>query len=274
MNHAGEGLLQAYIDGEVTGPAAADLSAHVGACAVCDTELRELRRASEIFHGAMARLDAAAPRAAAPRVPTRVAEPVIDLAGERARRAPALGRFAAGSLARAAALVLLVAGGATAMIPGSPLRRWIGQGLDRIAAVFAQPEVVAPAATPSPAAPVQPTFVPGAEMSIQPANGGVQVYVQASEGDGRLTVRFADAELARVQTDSSAHAVTFRNSTGRMDILNLGVSDAILTLPGSLEHAEVSINGAVVLRKEGDAVRVTGPAVRHTPQEIVFRTGS
>jgi hypothetical protein len=274
MNHAGDGLLQAYIDGEVTGEAEAALVAHIGTCATCGQELDELRSAAEMFHGAMA-LMIGTPALEAARTGILRASRTHDTAiPSIAPKRGGIGRFAAGSLARAAALVLLVAGGAAAIIPGSPLRRWITQGIDRAGAALSS---APPEATPLP--PVEPAtvereLVPGAGMFIAPVNDQVRVFVYAAGGEGRLTVRLVDASMASVQTDSSARNVTFRRSAGRMDILNLGTSHAEIRLPRTLGAASVEVNGTPYLIKDGDQVRVTGPTVRRTSDEIVFRTGS
>jgi hypothetical protein len=269
MNHAGEGLLQAYIDGEVTGEAEAELVAHVGACAACGEELKELRAASATFEGAMALMSGAPDVRSAH---ARILRTHKAAAAPLSAKPASITRFAAGGLARAAALVLLVAAGAAAMIPGSPLRKWIGQGLDRMGLLSPRTETAPPPVTPPPA--VERVLVPGAEMSITPVNGAVRIYVTTTPGTGRLTVRLVDAALATVQTDSSAHSVTFRNASGRMDIMNLGQSDAEIRLPRALRSAVIEVNGTQYFVKEQDQLRVTGPTSRRTSDEIVFLTGS
>ena len=121
---------------------------------------------------------------------------------------------------------------------------------------------------------IERELVAGAEMLIAPVHDEIRVSVQAAAGSGRLTVRFVDAKLASVQTDSSARNVTFRGAAGRMNILNLGTSDAEIRLPRTLANASIEVNGTPYLVKEGDQLRVTGPTVRRTTDEIVFRTGS
>ncbi|MEO5510649.1 MAG: zf-HC2 domain-containing protein [Longimicrobiales bacterium] len=278
MNHAGDGLLQAYIDGEVTGEAEAELVAHVSACATCGEDLKDLRGAAATFHDAMSQFDGmsaiesareiGAAREQVLRTHKTAATPISS-----ARSATRFSRLAAGSLARAAAVLLLVAVGAAAVIPGSPLRRLIGRGVERISAVLA-PTADNPTEAAAPVAPVERVLVPGAEMSITPVNGAVRVYVNTTPGAGRLTVRLVDSPLATVQTDSSAHNVTLQNATGRMDILNLGVSDAEIRLPRALRSVLIEVNGRPFLVKENDQLRVLGPTAGRNGDEIVFRTGS
>jgi hypothetical protein len=180
-----------------------------------------------------------------------------------------------GSLARAAALVLLVAGGAAAVIPGSPIRRWLEQGLERIAAVFTAKDEVTPAVVSAPPATAEPgtPFVPGAEMSVTPVNGAVRIAVQAT-GSGELRVLLVDAANVTVQTDSSAHGASFRSGRGRLEVVNVSASDVEVRLPRSLQKATIEVNGRSYLEKDGDQYRVTGPLIRRSSDEIVFRTGS
>lgn len=285
MNHAGEGLLQAYIDGEVDSAAEATLVAHVATCTECGHELEELRGAAATFSGAMRMLaadeqtgrDAArerilrAHKAAPVGVVERTAPPftITPIASHRG-----FGRVATGSLARAAALVLLLAGGAAAMIPGSPLRRWIGSSWDRISSVISPRPATHPAVIAAPPANLVHELVPGAEMSIAPLNGSVSVNVLTEPGSGQLSVRLVETGRATVQTDSSAHAVGFRTGPGRIEILHLGTSDALIQIPRALRSATIEVNGKIVLVKDGESLRVTGPLVHRSENEIVFQTGS
>jgi anti-sigma factor RsiW len=284
MNHPGDGLLQAYIDGEVTGDEKSSLVAHVSACADCGRELEELQAAAATFSSAMSLFggtsEAAIPAVDAARQRVRSAarsshtgshEPIV-ISLEEHRASGRAARFAAGGLARAAALVLLLAGGAAAMIPGSPVRRWLAMGWDLIAGSPTETSVPVAVTTPAPA-PARP-MVPGAEMSIAPSNGSVRVQVWASAGAGRLKVRLVDSDRATFQADSSAHQVAFRSARGSIEILNLGTADAEIQLPRSLRSAVVEINGKQYLVKEAGQLRTTGPVVSRTDDEVVFRTGS
>ena len=274
MNHAGEGLLQAYVDGELTAGDRASLAAHLGTCAVCEAELGALKSAGAVVHGALALLDGPVPMARARQVMAGAGQAPAPQIEFPAKRRGAFGMTAAsGGLARAAALVLLVAGSAAAVIPGSPLRRWLEQGIDRIAAVFsARPEAPVVVVTPTPPV-TRPSFVPGAEMSVAPSNGEVRISVRAA-GPGELRVFLVDAAAASVRTDSSAHDASFRSGRGRLEVLNAAASDVEIRLPRGLRAATIDVNGTPYLIKDGDQYRVEGPLVRRTSDEIVFRTGS
>jgi hypothetical protein len=269
MKHTDEGLLQAYIDGEVTDEAKASIVAHLDTCAECDRELEELRGAAASFRSAMSLMGSSADTAAARERVLRAHKAVIPIESRRPFQS-----VARGSLARAAGLVLLVATGAAAMIPGSPLRRWLGTGIDRISsAISPRPAAVPVVPAPAPAV-VRRAMVPGPEMSIAPVNGRVRVAVFATAGSGQLSVRLVDGDRTSVQADSSAHAVAFRSAAGRIEILNLGTSDAVIELPRSLRGATIEVNGTTFFVKDGDSTRVTGPVVRRTDSEVVFQTGS
>ncbi|HSJ05612.1 MAG TPA: zf-HC2 domain-containing protein, partial [Longimicrobiales bacterium] len=105
MTHATEGMLIAYVDGEMEGPAAAELRDHLAACDVCAGELRALEGLSARAHRLLAAMDVAPPMLRA-RAAIGAARPV------RSRRG--LGRLGLGGLARAAVLVLVLAGVAAA----------------------------------------------------------------------------------------------------------------------------------------------------------------
>ena len=63
MSHAGEGLLQAYVDGELTVEEQSSLAAHLGACVACEAELDGLKAAGAVVHQALSLLDAPVPLA-------------------------------------------------------------------------------------------------------------------------------------------------------------------------------------------------------------------
>ena len=278
MNHAGEGLLQAYVDDELTAEEKSSLAAHLDTCAVCEAELDGLRGAGAAVHEALSRLDSPVPLARAREAfaeRAQIRRPASQIEFPTRRRGAFGITAASGGLARAAALVLLVAGSAAAVIPGSPLRRWLEQGIDRIAAVFTggrQDAAPAVATTPAAAPAVEETFVPGAEMSVAAAGGAVRIAVQASGGE--LRVFLVDAATVSVQTDSSAHDASFRSGRGRLDVLNAGTSTVVVRLPRSVMRATIEVNGVPYLTKDGDQYLTEGPLIRRSSDEIVFRTGS
>jgi TonB family protein len=129
MTHRAEGDIQAFLDDQLVGQERAAMAEHLLVCAVCRSVHEELRRAKVFFSGSIGALDVEPPRAT---LPVRAS-----------RRLPP----GTGSLAKAAVLVLLMAAAAAAVVPGSPIREWVGHAL----APAAQPAPTVDASAPSPA---------------------------------------------------------------------------------------------------------------------------
>lgn len=106
--HTEEGALHAYIDGELTPAEAAALELHVGGCARCAAALAEARGYVAAAHRVITALDAA-PASAIPS-----ATPAVAASSAPARR-ERRSRMLRPEYARAAALLLLVAGTAVVL---------------------------------------------------------------------------------------------------------------------------------------------------------------
>jgi TonB family protein len=111
MNHRSEGEIQAFLDDELTARERQDVAEHIMSCARCRGTHDELRQARSLFSDSIRRVDVEPPA------------PVLST-----RRTV---RLAAGSLVRAAVLVLVVAAAAVAAVPGSPVREWVVRTLER-----------------------------------------------------------------------------------------------------------------------------------------------
>src|SRR5688572_11458897 len=123
MAHIEQGDLQAYLDDEVG--ARAEIDAHVHSCAECAAELGRLREASTLFASAMHGMDTQAP------VFSALAELKHSngAAAVAPKRQPARVPLVRVPLARAALLLFGFAAAASATIPGSPVRAWLGDAL-------------------------------------------------------------------------------------------------------------------------------------------------
>lgn len=256
MSHAAEGLLQAYMDGEVTGAAAAELDRHLVACAECEAELRRMRAASSLFHGAVAAIEPAAEAQSA------------QQAYWRARAAAGRRRtFGAAALARAAGVLLVLAGGVLAVVPGSPLRRAGERLLGREEAPAAAP-VSAPAVE-APAAPAE-AEMPG--ITLVPSEGRVQLRVWAASPEATIRVNLVDGVRVSVQAGGDAAGdVSFRSGPGRVEVMNLRNADVSIQIPRSLPFASLEVDGRQWLFKDGDQLRLNGPVAQQSQDVVVFR---
>lgn len=260
MTHAAEGLLQAYIDGEVEGSASAELDLHLARCSECAAELERLRTAGARVASAFALLDLPRPAEAGAQAWWAVRN--------EARR-PMRSRFVPGALGRAAALVLVAAGVASAALPGSPVRRAIAGWLEDEAAPA---EATAPTPVTTPA--VEPAAAPAlrrAEMTVLPVNGSVRVLIWAAADQATLRVNFVRGDRVSVQAGGEEGEVRFRSGPGRLEVYDLGAGQATIQLPLSLTNASVEVDGRQFLFKDGDQLRVPGPVVEQNAQSIVFR---
>ncbi|HET6229630.1 MAG TPA: anti-sigma factor [Longimicrobiaceae bacterium] len=253
MMHAGEGTLQALLDGELPATERAEVERHLAECAACSAELRALRALELRFAAALARDPVHARTEAA-------------LGSVRARRAPS--RWAGDArraLLKAAVLVLGVAGAAAAAVPGSPVRRWIGS--------IAAPRVVEKPAAPAAPAVSAPRARPPAGVSILPDGGAVRVVLTASDPALRVRTRVSEESMVEVRASGEAAAGRFRTGPGRIEVVGAGPGEIVVDLPRSLQTAVVEANGRVLVSREKGRQRVLAAAVESSANEQLFRAG-
>jgi anti-sigma factor RsiW len=247
MEHPADGTLLEWIDGRLPGSIAAALELHVGGCRACTAEAERLRLLSATFERAHSVLD--------PAVSTQMAYAALQR--RRAAWMPG-GRRA---LARAAVLLLAVAGIASATLPGSPVRGWIGERFGGTAEV--------PSSVRPPAAPAEPL----AGVEILPREGSVHI-VLANAGEGlRVRVRLADAEYVDVRGTRAAAGARFRTAPGRITVDGADGGEVHIALPRRLPNAVVTVGGRTYLVKEGEQMRVLTTGVDTAGAELVFRVG-
>jgi hypothetical protein len=262
MAHPGEGVLQAFIDGELAADERARVAAHLDDCATCRAEVAELGAAASVLAGALARTDVAADLAAArealsARVSSRpaaapvAARPVFRLLpADSARRAGVRRAFL-----RAAVLVLLAAGGASAALPGGAVRRFfvgLWQQTSRFltgrpAAPRVSPARAGSAAAPAPALP--------AGVSVLPQDGLVRIVVHDAAGGLRIRVRLVDTDRASVEAAGAAVTARFETAPGRIEVNGGGAGELRIGLPRVAQHATVVVDGKPAFSKNGAELR-------------------
>jgi hypothetical protein len=260
MIHATEGALQALADDELPVADRLRLERHLEECPACTTELHALRAASAELSSAVQTVDRPAPVDAAYR--------------EFVRRRASGGRWGPEvrrSLQRAAILVLAVAGVASATIPGSPIRQWVGELLEPSTSESARAIAIQPEVAPTAAAAAE-TSATG--VSVLPANGRVTVALESPVPELEVRVRLSDREFAEVQVTGAAAAARFRTSPGRIEVAGAEAGEIRIGLPRSARNAAVQINGKLFVYKEGDQLRLLTPAADSAGAEIVFRAGT
>ncbi|MEX2608543.1 MAG: zf-HC2 domain-containing protein [Gemmatimonadota bacterium] len=247
MNHVHEGVLQAWLDGELTASERSGVAEHLQGCLACRDHAAELRAAAERLGAALAFLDTAPP---------------ATLAAPRRRRsfATAFG----GGLARAAGLVLLLAGGAAALIPGSPVRSLI---VDAWRSLGAPVDTVVEA---PPAEPVQEEIAARGGVAVTPVDGAVRVNLVAPSSDVHIRVQLVDAEQAEVDAERTGPAYGLTGGRGWIHIAGIEAGRVTVQIPRSVHTATVEVDGRVLVRKVGDRLvpapqSGTGPDVEVLP---------
>ena len=241
MAHIEEGVLQAYLDDEVG--ARAEIDAHVQGCAECAAELDRLRRASSLFASAMQRVDVAVPAAAAPHAHpgARGASGSIDISTKRSRLSV--------PLARAAMLLFGFAAAASATIPGSPVRAWLGDAL-RTVGVLEQEQPAAPVVPETPAsAGAVDQGDDAAAVSIEPADGRIRIILTSVSADANVHIRIVEADRAFVQATGAAARARFITGPGRIEMIGVGKGEIEIEMPASVMDASVVADGRVLYEK-------------------------
>ena len=227
MNHMDEGLLQAYVDGELPGEERTTVERHLGDCLTCRAELRELRSASEAFSAALGLLERPSPEA-------RKYAVMMPRSG-RAR-----GWWGRSMLPRAAVLVLGLGTAASAMVPGTPLHRWL-----RPTPEVATVQRAAPAAAEAPVA-AATAAAPEAGISIEPLDGVVEVLLTAAP-ELRIRASIAESPRAGVFATGAAAGARFDAAPGRIVVTGADAGELRIELPRSAVTT-VSVNGRLYLR--------------------------
>ncbi len=263
MDHRTDGELQAYLDAELLRVEAAVVSEHLMVCTDCRARLGELRMAGEEFRHALGELDAQFDRTA-PATP-------MPLRQRRARAASArhavLGRTA---LMRAAVLLLAVAGAATAVVPGFPLRQLI----DRLVNDRAKPAHVE-----APAVPVEEAEAPApgiASVTVAPVDGRVAVSVRRFAAGSIIRVRFGTGSEVRATLVNGPGGARFSVGSGSLFVVGTGSSttdEILIELPRGLNSATVDVDGKRILVASPDGLRRSGDPSGVPEDEVVLRVG-
>lgn len=224
MTHVDDGVLMAYMDQELTPSARADTARHVLACPQCRERLDELEAAGQLLDGALALTDRPAP---------------VERAHARLRSAVHAGQPGGRSLfaspfVRAAGLILFVAAGASAAVPGSPVRNWIRSTL-------VSRETRAASTDPA-------DRMSG--VSILPVDGRVAIAISDAAVGTRLRVRGVDGPRATVTVPEARRLPQFRTSPGRIDVV--GPTDEVLIdVPRAATDVHVTVNGDPYVAGDG-----------------------
>lgn len=262
MEHLTEAELQSWIDRELDPDEHARVSRHLEGCAGCRRTVAELRAAAATFSAAMLAYDEdLAAEAGRPSVSAPPSFPALRAAGGASRFVP---RW----LGRAAAIVLLLgAGAAAAMVPGSPLR-------DLLVRAMPEPE---PVVTPPVVAPA-PAEAVGASITVRPQDGELIVRIVNFAPGTRILVGLTDRESAVASLPDGAPDARFVVASSTLDVIGAAAPAEELEgvvevrLPRSLRTGAVELDGTAVARVV-DGRLITLRQVSRTGDEAVFEVG-
>jgi hypothetical protein len=256
--HLDEGQLLTLRDDAAQ--AGEDARAHLASCAACGVELAALRHRAASVTLALSALDGDWDLGAArERLRSRVA------AASAARAdAPSLvgrrSRWAAGSLSRAAGILLVSAAAASAALPGSPVRAWLGERLGNDAPVAAEPAVVESA--PEAAVAAEST---GVRLSVP--SGALRVILRDVAPGTQVRVLLVAGTEAAVYAPAGSR---FTSAAGRVEA-RVTPGEVRVELPSGVDPVSLEVGGRIFLRSTDAGLEVRGPIVTRTEDEILFR---
>lgn len=235
-----DGELQAYLDGELTESDSARVEATLATDSDGKRRLEEIRAAAATFAGAVDAVGG---------VPAfRPAPPSID----ENRRPATIVPFGWVSLARAAVLILAVAGVASAVIPGTPVHEWVSS-----LRIDQGPAPVAPGPAETTAVPVEATAAARerdpTSITIRPHQGAVSIRISPIPAGRtvRLVARLTAEPEARVSAlggRTPAYAV----APGAITVQGEPPKVLVVEIPHWVERASITVGEVVVVEKSGD----------------------
>lgn len=253
MPHIADDELLAYLDDELADERRSAIGRHLEECAACADALEALRSTSEQFSRALERIDRPAP--------TVEFSSILSRSESRGKR-----RLERAVMAKAAVLLLTVAGASAAAIPGSPVREWLGRSLAAVGEFLASgPEepgsTLAPVAEPGPGSGVT-------GVAVTPVGGQVRISLTEPAPDAVVRVTLVESRQATVWSADAR----YRTGAGWIEVLGSGPGELRIELPRWLRSARIDVNGQVIVIKEDAALRLL-TAPDSSGSEVVFRVG-
>ncbi len=247
--HPEEGVLQAYLDGEVPQGSNAVITRHLEGCAMCRRRLEELERFAGEARAAFGKLETDQPDLTAARL--KVHKTAADRRRGQGREPTGTGFLR--RTAVAASFVLLFGAGVAAAMPGSPLRSW-WEARETAGAPIALSESI-------PEGVAEPSGV-GAEVGVGLAlqDGALSVAFTDVVPGTQLEVTLVDGERASVFASEDAH---FETGSGRVHVAMAGVGAGSapirIEVPRASLRGEVRVNGVLLVEVIEGEFAIPGP---------------
>lgn len=227
------GLVVRYLHGELDGDEARAVSEHLEACPAC-------RRLADAIEQGAGRLGAM----------LKAADPAQPDAGEwrrilgQARARAAARRRTRRRLAAAGWLLLVLAAGAVA---SRPVRAWMVETWDRVAG--RDVDVAHGVETPS----------GHADVGFRPAGPVLDIVLDSTQPEGRLTIHFGDAETATVRiVDGAAERLVVGERVVRVHNAATSRASYRLVLPHQVDRVRIRIGSGEPVELDRKAVGAGG----------------
>lgn len=243
-----EGLLQAYLDDELSKDDRILVESKLEADPLWAVALDELKDASSLLKRGLEAQDAVAPSHAPP--------PWIGVLRGRARSSPR--RFPVG---RAAAVAVLFAGAVASGLPGSPVREWFADQFAEQAGAPAAEVASADVATePVPEGPDE------VGVRVSTPGGSLDVSLPELPDGAELWVRLDDGREPGVYGPTGTR---FRTRDGSVEVLQV-TGTVRVDLPPTITRATISVGDEVYLIKDGTQIDARGPVTSQDATEVRF----
>ncbi len=262
MPHPNDGQLLAWLDEELEPEDGTGVREHLEACTECRRRGEVLRREAQAFSEAVLALDEVAAGKADPG-PLPIAAAISSAGGHRLRRT-------GWSLARAAGLVLVAAGAAAALVPGSPVRAWLeGFGADEGSGTVA-PAATAPAAETESDAGIKPGAT---AISVELSEGRLVVNLRGFTGNSNVHVSLTNAPRASVRVEGALEVPRFVTGPGTLEVIGAREGEIWVEVPRSARDAVVQVGGEDAVRVEDGRLVILWPVSDSLRGDVVFRIG-
>jgi hypothetical protein len=245
MTHIDSGELLAFLDDELSDEHHRAVGAHLEACEACAATLAELALLSGQLTSALESIDRPAP------------EPELDAIIERSE-SRGQRSLARGSLFKAAAILLTIAGASAAAIPGSPVNEWLVRSLSEIGISLD---------SDAPPAPSPDSRREESGVAVAALDGRVRISLLQMASDALIRVTLVDYEETLVR----AAGARYRIGPGWIQVVGPASGDIRIQMSRSVSMAIIDVNGEEALVKRGADLRLSVPATDSTDSEIVFR---
>lgn len=245
--HLEAGQLQAMLDEELEPAEARVAREHLATCIECRRRMAAATEANEVLSEALGLM---VPREATP-VRSLAPPPSTERGGWR------------GSLVslRAAAMLLVFAAGASATIPGSPVRDWL----------FGAGEAPEVAAVPMATRIAVEESVPAAGVGVEPSGGELQIRLEDIAAGVEIRASIVDQPRGGVYGNGEASAGRFRSGEGSIEVSGVPGGSLSIEIPRTATAATVELNGEVRLVKAGDRLELTAEGNDSASAQVLLR---